>query len=172
MALLALDGPRIESVRLLAGPEPGRHEKNWMPFVVDGQLRFVYTCAPTVVFACDPLTGALERFAERPAPEALSELRGGSQGVKVGDELLFVVHEAFDSRTGRTYTHRFVLLDEDLRLAGASVPFDITGERIEICAGMAHRDGDLVLSFGVGDRAAGLGICSRDDVLGLIAPLA
>ena len=172
IVLLTLDGPRIERVSRLPGPQPGRPEKNWMPFVAGDELRFVYSCGPTVILGCDPATGRLEPVAERPAPELAAPLRGGSQGVDVGEGLLFVVHEAFDSDTGRTYTHRFVLLGEDLAIAGLSPPFDIAGDRIEICAGMAARGNDLVLSFGVGDRAAGLGLVPRDQVLGLIDPVA
>ena len=169
---MTLDGPRVERVSRLPGPQPGRPEKNWMPFVAGDELRFVYSCGPTVILGCDPATGRLEPVAERPAPELAAPLRGGSQGVDVGEGLLFVVHEAFDSDTGRTYTHRFVLLGEDHTIAGISPSFDIAGDRIEICAGMAARGNDLVLSFGVGDRAAGLGLVPRDQVLGLIQPVA
>ena len=170
IALLGLDGARIETVRVLPGPEPGRHEKNWMPFAAGGRLRFVYSLAPTVILGCDPNDGAVERAAEHPAPAWAESLRGGSQAVAVDGGLLFVVHQALNADGGRSYNHRFALLDGDCRLVAASPPFSIAGEPIELCAGMAARGDELILSFGAGDRAAGLAVLPRDEVLGLLEP--
>ena len=57
IALLSLEGANIVDAKALPSPQPGRHEKNWMPFVVEGELHFVYLCSPTIILACDVQTG-------------------------------------------------------------------------------------------------------------------
>ena len=83
---------------------------------------------------------------------------------------LFVVHEV--DRRGATlrYLHRFLMLDESLAMTAVSQPFTFTSDRVEFCAGMARRDDELVLSFGVSDAAAGLGLVSIADALALLEP--
>ncbi|HXP36941.1 MAG TPA: hypothetical protein VN817_04165, partial [Solirubrobacteraceae bacterium] len=60
----------------------------------------------------------------------------------------------------------------ELRLAAATPRFTFAADRVEFCAGMALRGGELVLSFGVSDAAAGLAVLALEDVLALLEPLA
>ena len=166
IVLLALDGPTVTAVRPLDGPVPGRHEKNWMPFVRDGSLHFVYSCGPTVVLGCDPSTGSTEVVHDAPGPPVLAPLRGGSQGVDLDDgSWLFVVHEVDRSSGTARYLHRFLRLSTDLVVDGLTEPFTFTSDRVEFCGGMARHGDDLVLSFGVSDAAAGLALVALDEVL-------
>ncbi len=168
IALLSLAGPEIASVRRLAGPHPGRHEKNWMPFLVDGAFHLLYSSGPTVVLRCDPATGIVELVSEREAPSIAHDFRGGSQGVEIDGGYLFVIHEVDHSERALRYLHRFIMLDDHLSLAGISRPFSFTSDRIEFCAGMASQGGELILSFGVSDAAAGLATLAVDEALGLL----
>jgi predicted GH43/DUF377 family glycosyl hydrolase/tetratricopeptide (TPR) repeat protein len=170
IALLRFEGTEIAEVLPLIGPHPERHEKNWMPFVADGELLVLYRCGPTIVLRCDPRSGLLERVAESDAPAFAEGLRGGSQGVAVAGGHLFVVHEVDRAGAVLRYLHRFVMLDERLVLSAVSPPFTFTSDRVEFCAGMARRDHELVLSFGVSDAAAGLAVVSLDEVLALLQP--
>lgn len=171
MLLLTLHGTSVADELLLAGPEPGRDEKNWMPFVEGGELRFVYSCGPTVVVGLDSPPGTVRIVSRQTAPREAASLRGGSQGVPVEQGTLFVVHEVAAARAGRRYTHRFVLLNGAHRLVAMSPPFTFAQEGVEFCAGLARHGSRLVLSFGVGDAAAGLAVIDTDDVLGLLRPL-
>ena len=171
IALLTLVESRIVEAKRLPGPQPGRHEKNWMPLSLGGSLHFVYTLSPTVVLRCNPATGEIERVIEHPAPAELENLRGGSQGVPVADGYLFAAHEVDRTGPGLCYLHRLVLLGKDLRLAGISPRFTFTTDRIEFCAGAACRDDSLVLSFGISDAAAGLAVLPLEQALGLLDPV-
>ncbi len=171
IALLTLVESRIVEVKRLPGPQPDRHEKNWMPFSLGGALHFVYTLSPTVVLRCDPTRGEAERVVEHPAPTRLETLRGGSQGVLVDDGYLFVAHEVDRTGPGLCYLHRLVLLGRDLQLVGVSPRFTFTTDRIEFCAGAARREESLVLSFGISDAAAGLAVVPLDQALALIDPV-
>ncbi len=166
--LLELDGARITAARVLNGPDPHRHEKNWMPYVEDGELLFVYTPAPTVITRVDPEHGDPEPVATHPAPDEANGLRGGSGGVAVADGVLFCVHEPFDFGGPRRYLHRWVLFDRTWRLTAASQLFHFTDHDVEICAGLARRGDELVASFGVGDHSAALVVMHEGEVLGTL----
>jgi tetratricopeptide (TPR) repeat protein len=168
MALLSFDGPQVTDLKILRGPTPRRHEKNWMPFTVDGRLHVLYSCAPTVVLAIDPLNGAVSEASRRPGIDDARPLRGGSQGVPVSGGLLFVVHEPDAPAGPRVYRHRFVQLDESFELVGITPPFHFLAPQIEFCAGLARRDSQLVFTFGIEDGAAAIATADADEVLGLL----
>jgi glycosyltransferase involved in cell wall biosynthesis len=171
IALLRFEGSDVAEVRPLLSPHPERHEKNWMPFVAGGEVLIVYRCGPTIVLRCDPASGELHRRAEHDAPEPAEDFRGGSQGVAIdGGGHLFVVHEVDRSGPTLRYLHRFLKLDEDLALSAASPSFTFTSDRVEFCAGMARRDDEVVLSFGVSDAAAGLAVLPLREALALLEP--
>ena len=175
IALLSLEGADIVDAKALPSPQPGRHEKNWMPFVVEGELCFVYTCSPTIILACDVQTGQARVVSERPGPAVAQEFRGGSQGIWLGrGGWLFVVHEVDMTSSVLQYLHRFVRLDEDFGVAAVSPPFTFADQRTEFCAGMAlNRERDqLVLTFGVGDAAAGMVVLPISEALDLLEPCA
>ena len=171
MLLLTLRGPNVAEELLLPGPEPGRHEKNWMPFVEGGEIHFVYSCGPTVVAALDSRSGPMRIVSRHETRRDMGSLRGGSQGVSVEQGTLFVVHEVVAAMAGRRYTHRFVLLNEAYRLVAMSPRFSFAHEGVEFCAGLAGHGSKLVLSFGIGDAAAGLAVIDTDDALASLGPL-
>jgi glycosyltransferase involved in cell wall biosynthesis/predicted GH43/DUF377 family glycosyl hydrolase len=168
IALLKLDGSEIDAVTLLGSPTPGRHEKNWMPFLRERTLCFLYSCNPTVVLSCDRITGVTEVISQLPGPSGAGWLRGGSQGVATDDGTLFVVHEVVEVDGARSYPHRLVLLDDDGRLAGVSRRFTFLGADIEFCAGLTRRHNDLLFTFGVGDHSARLAIMPTAAALNLL----
>jgi hypothetical protein len=171
IALLEIDGATVTSVRALAGPNPGRAEKNWMPFVHEGQLHFIYTCGPMIVLRCDPRTGGLTLAARSESPPFAAALRGGSQGIPLEDGgYLFVVHEMDQSTGVPVYSHRFMRLSPDLTLVAASRPFTFTGERVEFCGGAATFGATLVLSFAVSDAACYLATLPTIAAVGLLEP--
>jgi glycosyltransferase involved in cell wall biosynthesis/predicted GH43/DUF377 family glycosyl hydrolase len=170
IALLRLSGSVITDVCLQAGPSPGRHEKNWMPFSSDGALHAVYSCDPTIVLALAPATGAPCEVTRTPGPPGGADFRGGSQGVPLPDGLLFVVHEVDSVGERRVYSHRFMLMDGEGHITGVSPAFHFTGRDVEFCAGLASRDGELVLSFGVDDGSAALGLVDANEVIDTLRP--
>ncbi len=171
IALLAFEGDEIVSVRPLSGLLPDRHEKNWMPLVIDEALYMVYRCGPTTVLRCDPESGVLDPVSDHTAPRVAEGFRGGSQGVTIPDGSLFVIHEVDHSEPRARYLHRFVLLNDKFALAAISPAFSFVSDRVEFCAGMARRGDELVLSFGVSDAAAGLAVVSLSQAVGLLEPV-
>ncbi len=128
----ATDGPLLANLRWLSRGAEGIDEKNWMPFVLGGDLAFVYRGAPTVVLNCDPATGALRLRAAHDAPLLAEGFRGGSPLLPAAGGYLALVHEvAFWEGGARTYLHRLVRFDANLRISALTHPFRFHGENIE-----------------------------------------
>ncbi|HTW99119.1 MAG TPA: glycosyltransferase [Acidimicrobiales bacterium] len=161
----------LELEAVLLGPEPGRHEKNWMPFVVGDALHFVYSCRPFTVLRFEPATAQLEAVVQLETDYRFAGLRGGSQGLPVDDGYLFVVHQVFDSGGRRSYAHRFLSVGPALLPTGISRAFCFVGAAVEFCTGIASHGGDVLLGFGIEDRSAALARLSLDAVIELIEPV-
>jgi tetratricopeptide (TPR) repeat protein len=172
MALLDLDGARVTNVQRLRGPDLEREEKNWMPFVHDGELHYIYSCGPMVVFRYERATGSLRLAAQSDSPRFTASFRGGSQGLALdGGGYLFVIHETYRQSRRLSYLHRFIEIDQDLRLSAVSRPFTFTDEVREFCAGAAISGTELVLSFGVRHSEAYLAVLPLASALKLLEPV-
>lgn len=144
-----------------------RHEKNWMPIAVGRSLRFVYSVEPT------SLVVSYNRDTCNVYPSVSNftstkhYLRGGSQLEPYGDGFIALVHQVHRSPT--MYLHRFVRFDRDLQVVKMSEPFYFLKKGIEFCAGLVRWRDRWVVSFGVADKEAHLGLVDDDVVRGLIA---
>jgi len=171
-AFVELEWPQVTAVHRLVGPDPGRREKNWMPFVHRGELHYVYSCGPTVIFRYDPATERVVPAARSAAPDFAMAFRGGSQGVPLADGgYLFVIHEMYHRGGIRSYLHRFIRIGPDLALDAVSRPFTLTDEVREFCAGAAVHGNELVLSFGVRHTESWLMALPLSDALALLEPV-
>jgi tetratricopeptide (TPR) repeat protein len=178
LAIPSLESPETTTLAVIPGPDPARHEKNWMPFVVDGELHILYMCAPSVVGHLDADT-QLVVDSSTSGPPAATHFRGGSQGVPFNDGYLFLVHEVTFFDTRRVYSHRFIHLTSSVTKTGErrwditsmSCPFYFRELGIEFAAGLATDGEDLVASFGVRDAEAWLVRMSADHVAAQLVPL-
>jgi hypothetical protein len=129
--------------------EPKAHEKNWMPILDGGQLKWMYS--PGVVIA-----GRGRRIVNEATPLAVDNFSGGGQLVPWDLGWLGIVHEKWpDPTTGkRYYWHRFVQFDEYFAVQKVSRPFVFFDKQIEFAAGLARHNGKVIVSFGVLDREA------------------
>lgn len=144
----------------LRGPWSTQAQKNWMPFVEDGGVKLVYAAEPTTILTLngnmiDPPTDCTYGHGR---------LRGGSQGVKVDEGWIFVVHDVAFPGSGRIYLHRFVMLDDQLRVVSMTDPFYFEKFGIEFCAGLAKINDQLVASYAVNDGSAKLAVFEWETV--------
>ncbi len=178
LSLPSLDAAEETILSVIPGPDPARHEKNWMPFVVDGELHIMYLCSPTVVGHLDA-NSQLVVDSSTTGPPSATHFRGGSQGVPFDDGYLFLVHEVTFFGTQRVYSHRFIHVtsaitkngDRRWDITSLSCPFYFREIGIEFAAGLAVDGGDIVASFGVRDAEAWLVRMSADQVAKQLVPL-
>jgi glycosyltransferase involved in cell wall biosynthesis len=147
-------------------PKHRVHEKNWMPWVHEGELRFVYRLGTLV----NPDGEVI--FEQKPK-WSVDHISGGSQVVKIDERThLAVVHEArtIPGRINRYYQHRFVVFDSHGRVDKLSAPFFFFNRQIEFCAGLAYfpEKMQLMVSFGVRDCEAWTATMNVDDVIAFI----
>ena len=156
MALLHVEEDRVDRVLLLHGHEDDLYQKNWMPFIHRGELLLIYACEPLTVLRPNLDTGHCDVISSSVTPVFCGLLRGGSQGVRINDHYLFLVHEVAEHADGRHYYHRFLALDETLAFVSLSPAFYLQHLGIEFVAGLCvdeDRD-ELVIAWGYNDAEA------------------
>ncbi len=183
IALLRLaDDGRVVEERIVVGPTPGRHEKNWAPFAAEGissgasvgEVTVVYSWDPLVIAAIspDPDSPTEARFRElsRTASGLGPNVRGGTNGVRVEGGWLFLVHESrrFPDSVAR-YLHRFVIVREDATVGLVSPLLTFLTDGVEFALGAAHQGDDLLVAFGLDDAEAWIARMSFDRVIERLA---
>lgn len=174
MVVVEVDGQPDARATILDSPFHDRHEKNWMPAILDGRLLAVHSCGPeTLVLEIDPSGGTTSILLRHRAHPLLSPWRGGSQLLprRDGPGQLAVVHDVIWVDGQRIYRHRLVAFDAALRPTHATPWWTFEGDDIEFAAGLAWRDDDLLISYGVHDREAALAVVPAGHLLERLEPL-
>jgi glycosyltransferase involved in cell wall biosynthesis len=170
--LARIDRSATGSVRLaecnVMQPEgERRHQKNWMPKVVEEQLSFVYSCDTTRLV--DTQGRTLQEYS---SPIWAPFWRGGSQLIPFSHGHLALIHEVlyFPAERRRYYLHRFVWFSAEGLLIGITKPFYFKRMGVEFAAGLAwHNDGQrLLISFGVSDRESWIATVSAEDIQAML----
>lgn len=163
---LDYDSAELHNLRVLASLQMQEHEKNWMP--IEGRGGWLYAAHHGGhLVTVDPhpqLDGGYQLLRRHATTPLARRFRGGSQLVQWRGGYLGLVHEVAYVGPQRVYEHRFIWLDEQLRLARVSPWFAFRGLRqIEFAAGLAVHGGRLVAAYGVRDREAWLTTITEDD---------
>jgi tetratricopeptide (TPR) repeat protein len=165
---------KVEKLIPLKGPDPNRHEKNWLPFLKNGELLFVYSSDPFILLSPDVKTGDMTTLLEHPQTHDFSRFRGSAAPIEFDDGYLMLIHEVIQfSDYTRAYIHRFVFLDADFIVKKVSKPFTYKHTGIEYCLSMTidHEGKHLVMPIGIEDNEAFLAFVDLDEVRSLLQPL-
>ena len=164
------DSPQFVDPKLIPGPNPDSHEKNWMPMTPTVRPTWVYTTDPTIIVNSESRALSIKQNSV-----AAENFRGGGQVVIFQDSLLAIIHESVDIPGRlRSYVHRFVTFSRDLKISAVSERFKFLNSRIEFAAGLTtHPEtDDVIVSFGVGDRQSWLCSIPRQQVIDMLKPVA
>lgn len=172
IAKLNLDSHQLEDSHIMPSPiAPWEtnttrvHEKNWLTLEArDSRQNLVWSADPLVVLEWDWVTQSLGPKTGKPQVLSTFGLRGSTPFIATPLGQLGLVHEVSraDSWTAKTdgpsrrYTHRFVLINEEVAAPMFSEPFSFAGEGLEYAAGIALIDSRIVISFGQNDQSAHL----------------
>jgi hypothetical protein len=160
----------------LASPYGFRREKNWLPFVHEEVVHFIYSFEPLVVLRCDPRSGRLEfvdpQWAQYSSSLFTFLMGGSASGVRAGNRQLFIVHRRSVRlpRLRRIYVHRCATLDPSLRALSFGPYFVVGGAEIQFVAGMGLSNEVVRLSYGRMDRFAFLAEFDRRHFLATFVP--
>jgi hypothetical protein len=150
---------QVESISRITGFEDHKIQKNWLPFVVNGETFFVYGYSPFRVLKFNPNTSSVKMHHEFIIPLHTEDWRGSSGPIFVpGYGQLILVHEVCDRKEGRRYMHRFVLFNETLTSfkAASDLFFFKYSDGVEMATGMAILRDEIYITLGIEDREAWL----------------
>lgn len=91
-------------------------QKNWMPFVKNNILYFIYSVNPHIILQCDLITGNCIKIAETINDKLPKNIRGGSQARFYDNEFYTITHKKDDHKYS-TQIYKF----------SSEFPFQITG---------------------------------------------
>lgn len=165
---------KVEKLIPLMGPDPYRCEKNWLPFVQDGRIHFIYSYDPFIVFSPDIKTGQCQRSIQYEPSYDFSHFRGSAGPIAFDDGYLLLVHEVvLQSDLSRCYVHRFLFLDTNFKVIKITKPFYFQHHGVEYCCSMTinHEADELILPLGLEDKEAHLYFFDCDSIRSLLYPL-
>lgn len=160
---------------LLSSPHARMREKNWMPFVYQGRIHFLYSLFNMEVHLFE--NGVLRQIhcLDEPVAE-LADWSGSSQLIPWNAGWICVAHLAGRrlkrsmKRLGPFYFHRFVLVSQEWQVTALSAPFFIEKRGLEFCAGLAVHGDRVILSYGRDDRFSALVEMTRGQIDELLRP--
>ncbi len=151
----------------LESPHGRGCEKNWvMCHNAAGDLRVVYDWAPLTIGRLD---GAklVDMQTNADVPDFFRDVRGSSNGCRVGNEVWFLCHLVHHS-SPRHYYHIIVVLDaQTLKYVRHSVLFKFNGDPIEYALGLVVEpalEGRVLISYSRNDASSALLVIPRDVV--------
>jgi hypothetical protein len=147
-------------VALFNFPSKHQHEKNWMPWVKENELFFIYHHDPYQILKFDGKEIINIDLPE--APKALTLQSGGSAVVPFGKNFIGIVHQKYGGYVLddgvhaplMTYTHKVVIYGQNFDILAVSPNFTFEGARVEFCCGIAILNDSVILSYGVWDNQA------------------
>lgn len=145
-------------------------EKNWVPFDHHGQTKFIYQWNPIKIGVLKEHKDDIILDIVQENSEGLFNGRGSTPGIKVGDELWFLIH-VVDYQEGikRKYYHQLVVLDyNSLRLKRKSNLFNFVGDDYEYCLGMVVEDDRIIITHNVHESTSYIKIYNRQAFLAKI----
>ncbi len=164
--------PTSRNLTPLLGPDPTRCEKNWLPFIKDGELFVAYSYDPFVVFRPDFQTGECKLALYQETDHDFSRFRGSAAPIVLDDGYLMLVHEvSILPEYYRCYLHRFLYLNRDFKIVRQSKPFTFMHQGVEYCCSMTidHSGNQLILPIGIEDREAYLCFIDLNTVRNLLS---
>lgn len=167
----------VEKLIPLVGPNLDRCEKNWLPFIANGQLNIIYSYDPLIIYRPDIDHNMEYCFMHVAAKNEASKhdfsrFSGSAPPIPFDNGYLLLIHETvYDEK--RIYLHRFVYLDKNLNIAQISKPFTFLHKGVEYCCGIAidHSETKLILPIGIEDREAYLCQVDLETVRSMLEPL-
>lgn len=152
MMLFEIKGRHLDW--LTTFPSPSRQEKNWMPWVMNGELYFIHRPNPFKLLKYEAQTRSVTECRSAHY-DCLEEGTSGSGCIiPHSGAYLGMTHKKHGMREQATYSHRLIILDQDFCITQVSEPFTFEGERIEYGSGLAIHGGDIYIGYGVYDERA------------------
>jgi hypothetical protein len=160
------------SYTLMLSPFMNTCEKNWVS-LPGKHDEFIYSWSPfTIVKYSDHLRISRQHLYDAHLKRfrgSTNLLKISSTGTSMDDHYLTVVHEVSEKHSMRYYLHRFLLMDDNLKIIAKSLPIKFTDSRIEYTMSIAQNtDNTLIVAMGEMDSSAYLLELDMNDINNLL----
>jgi len=137
-------------------------EKNWLPFVDNGEIKFIYSMQPFRIYKLNPVSGELELIKESTISQNnIGDFRGSASPIKYKDGWLFTIHQVFHANP-RKYFHRFIWMDSDFTTMKYSKVFFFEKPDIEFNLSICDSEIGLLVTYSVRDNCSKIGILNHE----------
>lgn len=135
-------------------------EKNWLPFIMNDEVHFVYTVSPLRVYRLDRVTGQLILALEHntsPLGKYLDDFRGSGGLIPYKNGWLGTIHQVYHNDR-RKYFHRLIWFNSTFTEFKYSKIFYFDSVDIEFTLSLCHSDEGLLIPYSHTDSSSKIGI--------------
>ncbi len=138
-------------------------EKNWIPFIGNGELYFIYSFQPFRIYHFDRETSMLEQVTHSVLTEDtnIDGFRGSGSMLPYKGGWLSTIHQVYHD-SPRKYFHRFVYFNYAMTTIEYSRLFYFEGPQIEYTLSLCHSDKGLLLPYSIKDNVSKIGVVDYD----------
>ena len=142
----------VEYIKYLPSPHYHIIEKNWLPFIYDDEIVYIYSYNPYILICNNHIIVNIK------TPNIMSNFRGSARPIdfEMNDiqGYILLVHEAEDSDNGRKYYHRLVWTENLLNLKNIKISkkFYFEAEGVEFCSSISYDDNILYMATSIKDK--------------------
>ena len=156
-----IKGDVTKVIPLMVGNEL-KCEKNWMPFIMNEEVHFIYTVHPLQIYKLDRDTGNVSLVKEVTLSDKyLNDFRGSSGLIPYKDGWLCTIHQVYHNNP-RKYFHRFIWFDKDFSTMKYSEVFFFESAQIEFNLSLCHSNQGLIVPYSQRDNTAKIGILNYE----------
>ena len=137
-------------------------EKNWLPFLIDNEIHFIYSFHPFKLYRLDRTTGKITLVKDTILSDHyLSDFRGSAPPIRYRNQWLCTIHQYWHN-SPRKYFHRFVLLDDQFTTLKYSKIWYFESPNIEYTLSLAHSPEGLLIPYSIRDNSSKIGVLSYE----------
>lgn len=181
-AMIVLKFPLKEFPNMITGPEviplthtPGVREKNWIPFIHNNKVLFVYSIEPHIILTWDEKTGRCKEVCRSSNSRVPDSLRGSSQARIVGDRYWAFVHKKVKLYRYDTYMYAFETT-YPFRIKEVTRPFVIEPKSkwnrdVQFVSGFDVVNDECIITYGRQDERSKYFIMKVPELRAMLQPV-
>jgi len=144
-----------------------KDEEDWIPFIMDNQVHFIYTIHPLRLYKLDSETGITTLVKEITlSDKMLNDFKGSGGLIPYKDGWLGTCHQTYygepDNIPRRKYFHRFIWFDKQFNIMKYSDIFYFESPDIEFNLSLCHSKNGLLVPFSQRENNSKIGILNYD----------
>lgn len=147
----------VNKVLPLSVTEKLQSEKNWMPFIFNDNVYFIYSICPLKIYKLDVDSSKVNLVIDRNCEQDLSSFRGSAGLIPYKNGLLGTIHQVYHNNP-RKYFHRFIWFNTDFNEMKYSKIFYFDSPGIEFNLSICLNNKELLVPYSFRDNSSRIAI--------------